>query len=121
MRNGLQLIVEGDLWPSGQRKLDSLAMHRAEVERLIQMGDQSAAHEQLRAMLTTAARGLLLQARVFPLARKELPAQLEQAGYLPLAKALGRTIERKPRLEEIKAGLETLDASLEGLGTPLAA
>jgi hypothetical protein len=48
MRNGLQLIVEADLWPSGQRKLDSLAIHRAEVERLIQMGDQSAAHEQLR-------------------------------------------------------------------------
>lgn len=121
MRNGVQLIVEGDLWPSGQRKLDSLAMHRAEVERLIQMGDQSAAHEQLRAMLTTAARGLLLQARVFPLARKELPAQLEQAGYVPLAEALRRTIDRERRLDEIKAGLQTLDASVKGLGTPLAA
>jgi hypothetical protein len=121
MRNGVQLIVEGDLWPSGQRKLDSLAIHRAEVERLIQMGDRSAAHEQLRAMLTTAARGLLLQARVFPLARKELPAQLERAGYVPLARALRRTIDGKPRLDEIKAGLQTLDASFEGLRTSLAA
>ncbi len=121
MRNGVRLIVEMDLWPNGQRKLDSLAMHRAEVERLIQMGDQSAAHEQLRAMLTTAARGLLLQARAFPLARKELPAQLERAGYAPLARALRRTIDRKPRLDEIKAGLQVLDASLEGLHTPLAA
>lgn len=117
----MQLIVERDLWPSAQRKLDSLAMHRAEVERLIQMGDQSAAHEQVRAMLTTAARGLLLRARVFPLARKELPAQLEQAGYVPLANALRRTIEREPRLDEIEAGLQILDASLEGLGTTLAA
>jgi hypothetical protein len=121
MRNGVQLIVEGDLWPSGQRKLDSLAMHRAEVERLIQMGDQSAAHEQLRAMLTTAARGLLLQARVFPFARKELAAQLEHAGYGPLAEALHLTIDHELRLDEIKAGLQILDASLKDLRTPLAA
>jgi hypothetical protein len=121
MRNGVQLIVEEDLWPSGQRKLDSLAMHRAEVERLIQMGDRDAAHEQLRAMLTSAARGLLLQAQVFPLARKELPAQLERAGYVPLARALRHTINHNPRLDEIKAGLQILDASVEGLCTPLAA
>jgi hypothetical protein len=121
MRDGVQLIVEGDLWPSSQRKLDSLAMHRTEVERLVQMGDQSAAQEHLRAMLTTAARGLLLQARVFPLARKELPTQLERVGHVPLAKELRSTIDRELHLDEIKAGLLTLDASLEGLGTPLAA
>ncbi len=121
MRTGVQLIVEGDLWPSGQRKLDTLAIHRAEVERLIQMGDHSAAQEQLRAMLTTAARGLLLQARAFPLARKELPAQLEQAGYVPLADALRLTIDCEQGLDEIKAGLQILDASLKDLRTPLAA
>jgi hypothetical protein len=121
MRTGVQLIVEGDLWPSGQRKLDTLAIHRAEVERLLQMGDQSAAQEQLRAMLTTAARGLLLQARAFPLARKELPAQLEQAGYVPLADALRLTIDCEQSLDEIKAGLQILDASLKDLRTPLAA
>jgi len=121
MRTGVQLIVEGDLWPSGRRKLESLAIHRAEVERLIQMSDQSAAQEQLRAMLTTAARGLLLQARAFPLARKELPAQLEQAGYVPLADALRLTIDCEQGLDEIKAGLQILDASLKDLRTPLAA
>jgi hypothetical protein len=121
MRDSVRLIVETDLWPSGQRKLDGLAVHRAEVERLIQMGDQSAAHEQLRAMLTTAARGLLLQARVFPLARKELPVQLERAEYVPLARTLRRTIDRKPRLDEIEAGLQVLDASLGDLHAPLAA
>jgi hypothetical protein len=82
------------------------------------MDDQSAAHEQLRAMLTTAARGLLLEARVFPLARKELPAQLELAGYVPLDGALRRTIDRKPHMDELKAALQILDASLEGLHTP---
>jgi hypothetical protein len=121
MRDGVCLMVEMDLWPNGQRKLDNLDVHRAEVERLIQMGDQSAAHEQLRAMLTTAARGLLLKTRVFPLARKELPAQLERAGYKPLAEALRRTIHDRPELDELEAGLHILDASLEGMHAPLAA
>lgn len=121
MRDGVQLIVEGDLWPTGQRKLDSLAMHRAEVERLIQMGDQSAAQEHLRAVLTTAARGLLLQGRVFPLARKELPAQLEQAGNVLLATELRSTIDRELSLDEIKAGLQILRASVNNLGTSVAA
>jgi hypothetical protein len=76
MRDGVRLIVERALWPDPRRKLDSLDVHRTEVERLIQMRDQDAAREQLRAMLTAGARGLLLQAQVFPLARKELPAQL---------------------------------------------
>lgn len=113
MRDGVRLIVEMDLWPNAQRKLDSLGVHRAEVERLIQMGDQSAAHEQLRAMLTTAARGLLLHARIFPLARKELPAQLERAGYGPLAHALDRMIHATPALDELEGGLQALDATLE--------
>jgi hypothetical protein len=121
MRDGVRLIAETGLWPDAQRKLDILDVHRSEVERLIRMGDQGAAHEQLRAMLTTAARGLLLQARVFPLARKELPAQLERAGYGPLAQALGRTIHATPQLDELEAGLQVLDATLESLRAPLPA
>jgi hypothetical protein len=112
MREGVGLIVEMDLWPDAQRKLDSLTVHRTEVERLIQMGDQSAAQEQLRAMLTTAARGLLLRAGEFPLARKELPAQLSRAGYGSLAQALHRVIHAAPKLEELEAGLQVLDAAL---------
>lgn len=113
MREGVRLIVEMDLWPKAQRKLDSLDAHRAEVERLIQMGDQGAAQQQLRAMLTTAARGLLLQARIFPLARNELPTQLERAGYGPLAQALGRAIHATQQLDELGTGLRVLDATLE--------
>jgi hypothetical protein len=87
-------------------------MHRKEAERLIKMEDQSAAQEQLRSMLTTAARGLLLRAGVFPLARIELPAQLEQAGYGPLAQALQSVIQARPQLEELEAGLHVLDETL---------
>jgi hypothetical protein len=121
LHEGVGLIAEIGLWPDAQRKLDSLDVHRTEVERLIRMGDQGAAHEQLRATLTTAARGLLLQARAFPLARKELPAQLERAGYGPLAQALGRTIHATPQLDELEAGLQVLDATLGSLRAPLPA
>jgi hypothetical protein len=121
MRDGVRLIVEKDLWPDAQRKLDSLDVLRTEVERLIQMRDQDAAREQLRAMLTTAARGLLLQARVFPLARKELPAQLERAGYGLIAQALRRTIHATPQPDELEAGLRALDETLESLHVPLPA
>jgi hypothetical protein len=121
LHEGVRLIAEMDLWPDPQRKLDSLDVHRTEIERLIQMGDQGAAHEQLRAMLTTAARGLLLQARVFPLARTDLPAQLDRAGYGRLAQALRRTIHAAPQLDELEAGLRVLDATLESLRAPLPA
>jgi hypothetical protein len=118
LHDGVRLIAEIGLWPDAQRKLDSLDVHRAEVERLIQMGDQNAAHEQLRAMLTTAARGLLLQTRVFPLARVDLPAQLDRAGYGRLAQALHRTIHAAPQLDELEAGLQILDATLESSRAP---
>jgi hypothetical protein len=121
MRDGVRLIVEMDVWPHAQRKLDSLDVHRTEVERLIDMGDQDAAHEQLRAMLTTAARGLLLRARVFPFARKELPAQLERAGYGPLAQALRQMIHSTPHLDELEVGLQILDATIETVRAPLPA
>jgi hypothetical protein len=119
LHEGASLIAEMGLWPDAQRKLESLGVHRSEVERLIQMGDQDAAHEQLRAMLTTAARGLLLQTRVFPLARQELPTQLDRAGYGPLAGALRRVIHSRPQLDELEAGLQVLDATLEGVRAPL--
>ncbi len=121
LHDGVRLIAEMELWPDAQRKLDSLDVHRTEVERLIQMGDQGAAHEQLRAMLTTAARGLLLEARVFPLARTDLPAQLDRVGYGRLAQALRRTIHAAPQLDELEAGLQVLDATLEDLHAPLPA
>ncbi len=113
MRAGVRAIVEEGLWPSAQRKLDSLGMYRGEVQRLIEMGDQGAAQEQLRAMLTTSARGLLLAASVFPLARDELPAQLEQAEYGPLANALRRVIHATPSLVELETALQILDRALD--------
>lgn len=112
LRDGISLIVETQLWPDAQRKLDSLDVHRGEVERLLRMGDRDAAQEQLRAMLTATARGLLLRADTFPLARAELPMQLERAGLGPLGQALDSVIHATPQLEELEAGLQILDETL---------
>jgi hypothetical protein len=74
------------------------------------MGDRDAAQEQVRATLTTAARGLLLETGVFPLARSELPGQLKCAGYEPLAEALAWVIHGIPGLADLAAAVTLLDA-----------
>jgi hypothetical protein len=85
------------------------------------MGDEDAAGDQLRAMLTTAARGLLLKVGVFPLARDELPSQLESAGYASLGGELRRAIHGTPRLCAISDFMVTLDRSLPHSHAPLPA
>jgi hypothetical protein len=111
MREGVRLIVDEQLWPSSDRKLRAVADHRREVERLIAMGDRDAAQEQTRATLTTAARGLLLETGVFPLARSELPGQLKRAGYAPLAEALAGVIYEAPGLADLAAAVALLDVA----------
>jgi hypothetical protein len=52
------------------------------------MGDDNAASEELRFALSHLARGKLLESRVFPLTRGELPSQLRTIGDFELAEAL---------------------------------
>ncbi len=111
MRDGVRLIVAKRLWPSGERKLASLPDHRREIERLIQMGDRDSAQEQVRAALTTAARGLLLGGGVFPLSRGELPTQLGRAGHGHIARMLDTVIHEEPDLADLAAALAYLDAA----------
>jgi hypothetical protein len=112
MREGVRLILDAKLWPSPRSKLTSLAGHRRELERLLRMGDEDAANDQLRAMLTTGARGLLLMAGIFPLARDELPAQLESAGHARLANQLQSTIQGRLRLCDVSEAVTILDSSV---------
>ncbi|HXD54689.1 MAG TPA: hypothetical protein VN618_08045 [Solirubrobacteraceae bacterium] len=102
-----RLIASHSLWPDPQRKLDLAERLHAETLRLLRIGDREAAQEQLRAMLTTTARGLLLRAGVFPLARDELASQLNGSGYAPLARALSSTIYETPTLERLSRHLQT--------------
>jgi hypothetical protein len=112
MREGARLVSEKQLWPSADRKLKGLTDHRREAERLIGMGDRDAAQHQIRAALTTAARGILLSAGVFPLSRGELSGQLTRAGHAPLARALAETIHGEPDLNGLADSLQLLDPAL---------
>jgi predicted nucleotidyltransferase len=121
MRDGVDLVLGASLWPDPRRKLSRLVEHRRELERLVRVGDEDAANDQLRAMLTTAARGMLLMAGVFPLARDELAGQLESAGYPRLASELRSTIHSKLRLPDISEAMTILDRSLSTPSAPLLA
>lgn len=85
---------------------------RALALRLVEMGDRDAAHEQVRATLTSVARALILGARTFPLARSELVHQLRDLGQPALSVALSRAIYFEPSLDELGEDLQLLDAVL---------
>jgi hypothetical protein len=108
-RAGLQAIVTEGLWPDPQVKFARLPAHVNLASRLIRMGDRDAAQAEVRAALTTAARGILLEARVFPLARSELSDQLHCIGYERLGQALHATIHSERSLAELDSDLSALE------------
>jgi hypothetical protein len=121
MRDAIKLLVARDLWPSPAAKLARLPDHRREAERLLTMSDRDAAQQQIRAMLTTAARGLLLAGGVFPLARSELPRQLEHLGHVALAGQLESVIWDAPELPQLARAVKVLDEPLREVEVPSAA
>jgi len=108
-RQGMQHLASKNLWPSPGLKFARLAEHIRLARRLIAMGDRDAAQDQVRATLTSASRGLLLVARVFPLARAELPQQLTSAGFLELGQALYRCIESELTLDQLSQALDLIE------------
>ena len=109
-REAAVTVVEQDLWPDAESKLRRLPELRRLGERLIAVGDRDAAQDQVRAALTSAARGVLLQQGVFALARSELPAQLRLIGANSLADGLDAAIYTEPPLEALASMLETVVA-----------
>ncbi|MEA2302613.1 MAG: hypothetical protein QOE44_3148 [Solirubrobacteraceae bacterium] len=107
-RAGLRAISVELIWPIAEAKLARLPDMQRLAQRLLEMDDRDAAQDQLRATLTTLARALLLAARVFPLARVELPEQLRRVGHEPVADALAETIHSQPSLSTLHAMLGTL-------------
>ena len=109
-REAAALIVEQDLWPDGESKLRRLPELRRLAARLISIGDRDAAQDQVRAALTSAARGVLLRRGVLALARSELPAQLKLIGADALAYSLEALIYTEPTLEALASMLEVVAA-----------
>ncbi len=111
-RAGLEAIAREGLWPDPSDRMARLGDLETIARRLLKMGDRDAAQTEIRAALTTAARGVLLANGSFPLARSELPAQLMSLGHDRLASALETTIHGEPRLEELEQSLAALPSPL---------
>jgi len=109
-RAAARTVVELDLWPDADAKLRRLPELRRLAMRLIEMGDRDAAHDQLRATLTSAARAVLLQQGEFALARSELPGQLRLIRADELADGLEASIYGEPTLEELRRMLDVVHA-----------
>jgi len=114
LREAAQLVLDQAIWPDGASKLARLPQLCALAETLIGMEDRDAAQDQVRAALTSGARGLLLLRRVFPLSRSELPDQLREAGLEELAAELEATIYASPELADLSSSLTTLKRAAQG-------
>jgi hypothetical protein len=108
-REAASLIVSHDLWPDGATKLRRLPELRRLAERLISVEDRDAAQDHVRATLTSAARGLLLDRGIFALARSELPQQLRDISKPALAEALDLCIYEEPSLSQLRLALRQVD------------
>lgn len=105
LRHGCVLFDSGDLWPDPERKLRQARRTLGFAERLLVSGDHAAALEQVRGVLSLAARWWLLAHDVFPLARAELPDQVRELRQPALASALATAIHGRPDLEALDASL----------------
>jgi predicted nucleotidyltransferase len=105
MREAARYVAEHDAWPDPERKLRQALGALDFAEQMAASGDYDAALEQVRGVLSLTARWLLLSHDVFPLARDELPGQLEQLGYVDPAHSLRRSIHERPSIEELREGV----------------
>ncbi|MGH2715572.1 MAG: hypothetical protein ACRDM7_17130 [Thermoleophilaceae bacterium] len=110
LRAGLEAIAEDGIWPDATDRMARLGEQSAIARRLIEMGDRDAAQSEVRAALTSAARGVLLAGERFPLARSELPGQLRCIGHDRLADSLDAAIHREPSLDQLAESLAVLPA-----------
>jgi hypothetical protein len=65
------------------------------ARELLATGDRDAALEQVIGMLTHRGRATLLEARIYPASRPELPAQLRKIGRHHLADSLECVLRRR--------------------------
>lgn len=106
MREAVQTVAARNWWPDPERKLRQARGALDFAEQLAGSGDYGAALEQTRGALSLAARCLLLSRDVFPLARDELPEQLERLGHARLARDLRLSIRGRPSGDELRAAIK---------------
>ncbi len=106
----VHLMREQQLWPDAARKLAQARKSLSLARAMIASGDKDAALEQACTALTLTARWRLLEERVFPLSRAELPAQLRESGHAGLATGLDVTIRRAASLQDLVVYLDVAEA-----------
>jgi predicted nucleotidyltransferase len=106
MREAVRTVAARNWWPDPERKLRQARGALDFAEQLADSGDYGAALEQTRGALSLAARCLLLSVDVFPLARDELPEQLERLGSRRLARDLRLSIRGRPSGDELRAAIK---------------
>lgn len=105
MREAAAFIAEQGAWPNPERKLRQARNALDFAGQIIESGDYGAALEQARGALSLVARWVLLSNDVFPLARDEMPGQLDGLGRARLARDLRRSIRERPGAEELSAAI----------------
>jgi hypothetical protein len=105
MREAAAFVAEGDAWPDPERKLRQARGSLDFAGQIVESGDYGAALEQTRGALSLVARWVLLSNGVFPLARDELPVQLEGLGRARLARDLRRSIRERPAADDLRAAI----------------
>lgn len=107
-RNAYARILREGLWPDPQRKFERADALASLAERVLTIEDRDAAQEHVRAGLTSLARGFLLAAGVFPLARDELATQLSEIGRAETGEWLRCSIHETLDLEELQVALRSM-------------
>ncbi len=115
IRDAVREIVEHRLWPDPARKRQQAEKSLRIALAMVESGDHDAAIEQVRTALTLTARWHLLEHRLFPLSRGELPSQLQELGTADLATSLAGTIHGAPALAELARSVQSATELLDGL------
>ena len=106
LRNAVGAAIEHDLWPDPARKLRQARRSVQFAQKLVPTGDYAALLEISRGAFSLTARWLLLSHDVFPLARDELPEQLQEIDQPELGRALEDSIHRRPSTATLGSWLD---------------
>jgi hypothetical protein len=105
MREAAAFVSGRNAWPDAERKLRQARGSLDFAAEIAESGDYGAALEQTRGALSLAARWVLLSHDAFPLARDEMPAQLDALGRARLARDLRRSIRERPPTRDLQAAI----------------
>jgi hypothetical protein len=112
-------LLERGPWPDWTRKLDPARRHLQRAFDLLRMGDLGAACDQGLRAADLLARAILLQRKVWPLSRPELPDQLRSIGEPHMVSALETLGEPTPGAPGIEEALSRVASAIGAHGDPL--